>query len=210
MSCPECIQWHNVVTVVLKLFITKKEDFFITRWVKKPIQKKITHPDFWRHKSFVQQGSLFQNFYVVVPDDRFIKWGNQTLACSDLYKYTGNIYILLGFFKIQRYKSRFTFNDKNVNFTYVLSRIYPMTRVIWFFIPITKICPNQSQRPFPRYQHEQPVCDYCGVTGHLANRCWFKGPVTCYKCGIQGHKAARRTRELAKKKMPAVHTYLQQ
>ena len=48
---------------------------------------------------------------------------------------------------------------------------------------------NQSQRPSPRYQHEQPVCDYCRVTGHLANRCRFTGPVTCYKCGIQGRKA---------------------
>ena len=43
---------------------------------------------------------------------------------------------------------------------------------------------NQSHRP-------SLVCDYCGVTVHLAKRCRLTGPVTCYKCGIQGHKADR-------------------
>ena len=43
----------------------------------------------------------------------------------------------------------------------------------------------------PKTLSEQPLCDFCGVTGHMSKACRFGSVVTCYLCGEKKHKANR-------------------
>lgn len=37
----------------------------------------------------------------------------------------------------------------------------------------------------------QPVCDFCGLSGHLKNQCYHGKPLQCYVCYEYGHKAKK-------------------
>ena len=41
----------------------------------------------------------------------------------------------------------------------------------------------------PNNPNEDPLCDFCGLSGHLSVRCRFGYKVTCHKCQVKGHKA---------------------
>ena len=52
---------------------------------------------------------------------------------------------------------------------------------------------NLNQHPIsrPNNSDEQPLCDFCGVFGHLSVRCRFRFNVTCHRCQLKGHDANR-------------------
>ena len=43
----------------------------------------------------------------------------------------------------------------------------------------------------PKTLSEQPLCDFCGVTGHMSKGRRFGSVVTCYLCGEKKHKENR-------------------
>ena len=52
---------------------------------------------------------------------------------------------------------------------------------------------NLNQHPIsrPNNSAEEPLCDFCGISGHLSVRCRFGFKVTCHRCQLKGHKANR-------------------
>ena len=50
---------------------------------------------------------------------------------------------------------------------------------------------KQQAADQPKTLSEQPLCDFCGVTGHMSKACRFGSAVTCYLCGEKKHKANR-------------------
>ena len=72
----------------------------------------------------MQHGSFFIKLDIVVPDGRFIIWGQQTLACCIL------LTVFIYFFNIdfQRSKGGYTISEKKYKFKYVSSGVYSMTK----------------------------------------------------------------------------------
>lgn len=54
---------------------------------------------------------------------------------------------------------------------------------------------NRSSSPFQSAENSstnrfyQPICYNCGESGHLQDSCRHNGPLQCFQCGYQGHKA---------------------
>ena len=48
---------------------------------------------------------------------------------------------------------------------------------------------DQNRNNFDHQRSFNNVCcDFCGEDGHVSSVCRHLKPISCYKCGIQGHK----------------------
>ena len=149
--------------------------------------------DFQDHKAFyLSDGSVNDGYYLA--DKIHLSAAGSRRLLSDL-----DLKEELNYMSSKRYPSKY----KSVQVEKFLPKKHVIPQRKSTGRQINRYPPHQDDRGYQGYRdrHDQNrnnfdhqrsfnnvCCDFCGEDGHVSSVCRHGKPISCYKCGIQGHK----------------------